>query len=58
MKAASQHFNHQLPNEHIRVTRLLETIENDDAGLQAAIASAEADVGTNTTGVVGKRENF
>ena len=58
MKAASAHVNHQLPNEHTRVTHLLEAIENDDAALLAAIASVEADVGTSTAGVPGKREDF
>ena len=58
MKAASDHVNHQLPNEHTRVTHLLEAIENDDAALLAAIASVEADVGTNAAGVPGKREDL
>ena len=58
MKAASDHVNHQLPNEHTRVTHLLEAIENDDAALQAAIASVEADVGTSAAGLPGKRDDF
>ena len=58
MKAASDHVNHQLPNEHTRVTHLLEAIENDDAALQAAIVSVEADVGTSAAGVPGKRDDF
>ena len=53
MKAAAEHVSYQLPNEHTRVTYLIDAIENDDAGLQAAIASVEADNSPNS-----KRKDF
>ena len=43
MKAASQHVDYQLPNEHTQVTYLLDAIECSDAKLQAAMASIEED---------------
>ena len=36
---ASQHVKFQLPNEHTRVSNLIDVIENSDAALQAAVAS-------------------
>ena len=51
MKAASQHVDYQLPNEHTRVTYLLDAIECSDAKLQAAMASVEEDD-------IGKRIDF
>ena len=53
MQACSLHVAFQLPNEHSRVDFLLDGIENDDAGLQAAIANVEDD-----NGVDGKRNDF
>ena len=53
MQACSQHVAYQLPNEHSRVGFLLDGIENDDTGLQAAMASVKDD-----TGAGGKREYF
>ena len=53
MQACSLHVAFQLPNEHSRVGFLLDGIENDDAGLQAAIANVEDD-----NGVDGKRNDF
>ena len=35
----SQHVKFQLPNEHTRVSNLIDGIENSDAALQAAVAS-------------------
>ena len=43
MQACSQHIPYQLPNEHSRVGFLLDGIENDDAGLQVALANVEDD---------------
>jgi hypothetical protein len=45
MEAASQHVNFQLPNGHSRVGYLLTSIENNDAGLQAAMANINSDQG-------------
>eukprot|EP00957_Ditylum_brightwellii_P134783 10276154-Ditylum_brightwellii.AAC.1 len=45
MEAASQHVNFQLPNGHSYVGYLLATIENNDAGLQAAMANINSDQG-------------
>ena len=53
MQACSMHVAFQLPNEHTRVGFLLDGIENDDAGLQAAIANVEDDNSVN-----GKRNDF
>ena len=53
MQACSQHVQFQLPNELTRVRNLLDAIENDDAGLQAAMASIEQDAGPG-----GMRGNF
>eukprot|EP00980_Cylindrotheca_fusiformis_P023710 scaffold10830_cov73-Cylindrotheca_fusiformis.AAC.1 len=43
MQAASEHVTFQLPDEHTRVTYLLDSIETNDASLQAAIASVKQD---------------
>eukprot|EP00957_Ditylum_brightwellii_P144589 11013561-Ditylum_brightwellii.AAC.1 len=45
MEAASQHVNFQLLNGHSRVRYLLTSIENNDAGLQAAMANINFDQG-------------
>ena len=41
MQSCTQHVQYQLPNEHSRVGYLLDGLENNDAGLQAAIANIE-----------------
>ena len=43
MRAAAEHVDFQLPNQHTRVGYLLDAIECDDAKLQAAIANIEND---------------
>ena len=43
MQACAARVQFQLPNEHSRVGYLLEGIKCNDAGLQAAIASVNAD---------------
>ena len=53
MQACTQHVPYQLPNELTRVRYLLDAIENDDAGLQAAMAGVEQD-----TGAGGMRSDF
>ena len=53
MQACSQHVEYQLPNDHTRVGYVLDAIECDDAGLQAAMANILDD-----TGPEGKRNNF
>jgi hypothetical protein len=40
MEDCAENFQYQLPNQHSRVGFLLDAIQNNDAGLQAAIASA------------------
>jgi hypothetical protein len=47
MEAASQHVSYQLPNGHSRVGYLLASIENNDAGLQAAMANINSDQGVD-----------
>jgi hypothetical protein len=53
MQAASEHVTYQLPNEHSRVGYVLDNIQCNDAGLQAAMASVKTDT---TAG--GLRNNF
>ena len=53
LQACAEHVEIQLPNEHSRVTYVLDAIESDDAGLQAAIANINGDTGVN-----GKRGDF
>jgi hypothetical protein len=53
MQACAQHVQYQLPNEHTRVGYLLDAIENDDAGLQAAMAAINEDMAAG-----GKRNDF
>ena len=45
LQAAAEHVKYQLPNEHSRVGYLLEAIQCNDAGLQAAMASIKTDQG-------------
>ena len=53
MQACTEHVSYQLPNELTRVRYLINAIENDDAGLQAAMAGVEQD-----TGIGGMRSDF
>lgn len=53
MEACAEHVQYQLPNQHSRVSFLLDVIQNNDAGLQAAIASVRSDDGPN-----GERNDF
>lgn len=53
MEACAAHVQHQLPTQHTRVGYILDAIENDDAGLQAAMANVRDDKGAN-----GKRNDF
>jgi hypothetical protein len=53
MSQCAQHINYQLPNENTRVTYLLNSIECNDAPLQAAMALVR-----NDTGVTGKMNDF
>jgi hypothetical protein len=43
MQAAAKHVTHQLPNKHSQVSYLLEAIQCNDAGMQAAMASIKTD---------------
>jgi hypothetical protein len=45
MEACAEHVQYQLPNQHSRVGFLLDAIQNNNAGLQAAIASVRTDDG-------------
>jgi hypothetical protein len=54
MQSCAEYVEYQLPTEHTRVGYLLEGIQCNDAGLQAAMASIKLD----TTLVTGKRNNF
>ena len=47
MQAAAEHVTFQLPNEHSRVGYLLDAIQCNDAGLQAAMASIKTDQTVN-----------
>lgn len=47
-----------MPNEHIRVRYLLDTIECNDPLLQAAISNIEDDKGDRTAANPGKRNDF
>jgi hypothetical protein len=53
MQACAEHITYQLPNEFSRVGLLLDAIQCNDAGLQAAMASIRTD-----TGADGMRYNF
>jgi hypothetical protein len=53
MTACAQHVDYQLPNEHTRVGYLIDSIKNDDAGLQAALGAIR-----NDKVVGGMRSNF
>jgi hypothetical protein len=54
MQSCAEYVEYQLPTEFTRVGYLLEGIQCNDAGLQAAMASIKLD----TTPVTGKRNNF
>jgi hypothetical protein len=51
--ACAEHVAYQLPNEHSRVGYLLDSIQNNDPGLQAAMANVRS-----SKGVGGMRSNF
>ena len=53
MQQCAEHVDFQLPNEHTRVGYLIESIENSDALLQAALALVQ-----NDTAPTGKRNDF
>jgi hypothetical protein len=53
MQAAAEYVTYQLPNEHSRVGFLLDAIQCNDAGLQAAMASINTDKTPN-----GLRQDF
>ena len=43
IQAASEHIEYQLPNEHSRVGYLIDSIQNNDPGLQAGLANVRSD---------------
>jgi hypothetical protein len=43
LQAAGEHVTYQLPNKQSRVKHLLEAIQCNDAGSQAAMASVKTD---------------
>jgi hypothetical protein len=51
--ACAEHVDYQLPNEHSRVGYLLESIQNNDPGLQAAMANVRSSKGAG-----GMRSDF
>ena len=53
MQQCSEHVEYQLPNEHTRVSYLLEGIQCSNPGLQAAMASIKTEYGPD-----GMRNNF
>ena len=53
MQSRAEYFQYQLPTEHTRVGYLLAGIQCNDAGLQAAMASAQIE-----TSPLGKRNIF
>jgi hypothetical protein len=53
MEQCATHVSYQLPNQHSRVGYLLEGIENNDPGLQAAMAAVRTDKNPG-----GMRNNF
>jgi hypothetical protein len=53
LQVCAEHVQYQLPNQHSRVGYILDAIESDDAGLQAAMANVADD-----TGPGGKRGDF
>jgi hypothetical protein len=46
MQARAEYVQYQLSNQHSRASVILDAIQNNDAGLQAAIASVRTDDGT------------
>jgi hypothetical protein len=53
IEVCAEHVHYQLPNQHSRVVSLLDAILNNDAGLQAVIASVRTD-----DGHTGERNDF
>jgi hypothetical protein len=53
MEACAEHVQYQLPNQHSRVGFLFDAIQNNDAGMQAAIDCVRTD-----DGPTGKRSDF
>ena len=53
MQQCSEHMEYQLPNEHTRLSYLLEGIQCPDPGLQAAMVSIRTNDGPD-----GMRNNF
>ena len=53
MQQCSEDMEYQLPNEHTRVSYLLEGIQCPDPGLQAAVVSIRTDNGPDSM-----RNNF
>ena len=53
LEACAEHVAYQLPNEHSRVGYLLDSIQNNDPGLQAAMANIRSSKGPG-----GMRSNF
>jgi hypothetical protein len=53
LEACAEHVDYQLPNQHSRVGYLLDSIQNNDPGLQAAMANIRSSKGPN-----GMRGNF
>ena len=47
MTQCAEHVSFQLPNERTRVTYLVDSIQNSDPGLQAALAQVRADKAAN-----------
>jgi hypothetical protein len=45
LQAASVHIEYQLPNKHSRVGYLIDSIQNNDPGLQAGLANIRSDKG-------------
>jgi hypothetical protein len=53
LEAAAEHIEYQLPNEHSRVGYLIDSIQNNDPGLQAGLANVRSDKGAG-----GMRSDF
>jgi hypothetical protein len=51
--ACAENVDYQIPNQHSRVGNLLDSIENNDPGIQAAMANVRTSKGAN-----GMRSNF
>jgi hypothetical protein len=53
LEAEAEHIEYQLPNEHSQVGYLIDSIQNNDPGLQAGLANIRSDKGAG-----GMRGNF